>query len=79
MTDIPPPAAVTQAPFAEPPATPPPVAIDSGRRRADVDAKQAAVGRILDQMGCEAAVLMLPAHVAWFHRRAERPRPAGRH
>ncbi len=35
-------------------------------RRLDVDAKQAAVGRILEELGCEAAILFMPAHVAWF-------------
>jgi hypothetical protein len=35
-------------------------------RRADVDAKQAVVGRVLEELGCEAAVLLMPAHVAWF-------------
>ena len=36
------------------------------RRRADVDAKQAAVARHLAEMGCEGAILFTPAHVAWF-------------
>jgi len=35
-------------------------------RRADVDAKQAILGRILDELACEAAILLVPAHVAWF-------------
>ena len=35
-------------------------------RRADVDAKQAALSRLLTEIGCEAAVLVVPAHVAWF-------------
>jgi Xaa-Pro dipeptidase len=36
------------------------------RRRADVDAKQTIVGRVLEELGCEAAILFMPAHVAWF-------------
>ena len=36
------------------------------RRLADVDAKQAIVGRVLEELGCEAAILFMPAHVAWF-------------
>lgn len=36
------------------------------RRRADVDAKQAIIARHLESMGCEAAILFTPAHVAWF-------------
>lgn len=39
---------------------------DPARRRADVDGKQEIVGYVLEQMGCEAAVLHMPAHVAWF-------------
>lgn len=35
-------------------------------RRADIDAKQAAVIPILEAMGCEALLLLMPAHVAWF-------------
>ena len=35
-------------------------------RRADVDAKQEVLRRILDEMECEAALLLVPAHVAWF-------------
>lgn len=36
------------------------------RRRADVDAKQAKVGRILAETGCEGAILFVPPFVAWF-------------
>jgi Xaa-Pro aminopeptidase len=35
-------------------------------RRADIDAKQALVADVLAQMGCEAVVLLMPAHVSWF-------------
>ncbi len=35
-------------------------------RRADIDAKQAAVMGIVQQLGAEAALLMMPAHVAWI-------------
>ena len=35
-------------------------------RRADVEAKLAAVGAILPELNCEAAVLFLPAHVSWL-------------
>jgi Xaa-Pro dipeptidase len=36
------------------------------RRRADVEAKLAELGRILPELGCEAVVLFMPAHVAWL-------------
>ena len=35
-------------------------------RRADIDAKQAAVGELLTEFGCEAAILLVPAYVSWF-------------
>lgn len=35
-------------------------------RRADIDAKQEQIAHLLEEMGCEAALLLLPAHVAWF-------------
>lgn len=35
-------------------------------RRADIDAKQLQVADVLAQMGCEAVVLLMPAHVSWF-------------
>ncbi|MGL6094758.1 MAG: hypothetical protein ACRC7O_03005, partial [Fimbriiglobus sp.] len=61
--------AVAVAP-AEPepiPAATPVVRVDPvARRRADVDSKQRAVARALADLGCEAAVLLNPAHVAWF-------------
>jgi hypothetical protein len=37
-----------------------------GRRRADIDAKQARVAAGLADMGCEGVILLVPAHVAWF-------------
>jgi hypothetical protein len=45
------------APSAEPPLE---------RRRADVDAKQQIIARILGELDCEAAVLLMPAHVSWL-------------
>lgn len=35
-------------------------------RRADIDAKQERVGKVLEAMGCEATLLLMPAHVTWF-------------
>lgn len=35
-------------------------------RRADIDVKQAVLTRIFKEMECEAAILFMPAHVAWF-------------
>ncbi len=35
-------------------------------RRADIDAKQTAIVPILEAMECEALLLLMPAHVAWF-------------
>jgi Xaa-Pro aminopeptidase len=35
-------------------------------RRADIDAKQAAIAPILETMDVEALILLMPAHVAWF-------------
>ena len=35
-------------------------------RRADIDAKQAILARLLAEMQCEAVLLLVPAHVAWF-------------
>lgn len=35
-------------------------------RRADIDAKQAALLPILEEMECEALLLLMPAHVSWF-------------
>jgi Xaa-Pro dipeptidase len=40
--------------------------ISLSRRRAGIEAKQDVVGAVLEQLGCEAAVLLMPAHVAWF-------------
>jgi len=55
-------------PIPEPePAEPDTAILDPvARRRADIDAKQAIVSRILGEMGCEAVVFLMPAHVAWF-------------
>ena len=44
----------------------PPTDEQIAARRADIDAKQALVGGVLDAMKCEAVVLLMPAHVAWF-------------
>lgn len=35
-------------------------------RRADVDAKQDRLASLLETMTCEAALLLMPAHVSWF-------------
>lgn len=35
-------------------------------RRADIDAKQAALLPVLEEMGVEFVLLLMPAHVAWF-------------
>ncbi|MCS7021713.1 MAG: M24 family metallopeptidase [Gemmataceae bacterium] len=35
-------------------------------RRAEIDAKQAALQGILQQLQCEAALLMMPVHISWF-------------
>ncbi len=35
-------------------------------RRADTDAKQATLARIFQELECEAVMLFMPAHVAWF-------------
>lgn len=35
-------------------------------RRADIDAKQAAVAGILSELGCEGLILLVPAHLSWF-------------
>src|SRR5580700_1804401 len=35
-------------------------------RRADIDAKQAAVAPILEELECEAILLFMSAHVSWF-------------
>lgn len=40
--------------------------IDFNIRRADIDAKQEVIGQILEAMECEWALLLMPAHVAWF-------------
>ncbi|QEL13687.1 M24 family metallopeptidase [Limnoglobus roseus] len=36
------------------------------KRRADIDGKQARVAGLLEEMGCEGVVLLMPAHVTWF-------------
>jgi Xaa-Pro aminopeptidase len=35
-------------------------------RRADIDAKQERVAALLAELNCEALLLLMPAHVAWF-------------
>lgn len=35
-------------------------------RRGDIDAKQAILTRIFKELECEAVILFMPAHVAWF-------------
>lgn len=35
-------------------------------RRADIDAKQEQIARLLEELGCEGALLLVPQHVAWF-------------
>jgi Xaa-Pro dipeptidase len=35
-------------------------------RRADIDAKQAVLSKILAEVSCEAAILLVPAHLSWF-------------
>ncbi|HYH68024.1 MAG TPA: hypothetical protein VD866_25235, partial [Urbifossiella sp.] len=44
----------------------PPEADRLAARRADVDAKQEQVARLLEETGCEGALLLMPAHVSWF-------------
>ena len=39
---------------------------DIARRRADIDAKQTLLAGLLADLQCEAAVLLMPSHVAWF-------------
>jgi Xaa-Pro dipeptidase len=39
---------------------------DTAARRADIDAKQEVLAGILKEVGCEAAILLVPAHIAWF-------------
>lgn len=39
---------------------------DTAARRADIDAKQEVMAGILKAVGCEAAILLVPAHIAWF-------------
>ncbi len=45
---------------------PAPPVPDITARRADIDAKQTMVGRLLQAAGQEAALLLMPAHVTWF-------------
>ena len=35
-------------------------------RRTDIDAKQAVLAGLLAEIGCEGAILLVPAHLAWF-------------
>lgn len=48
------------------PLTPDPTREHLRRRKQDIDAKQSCLANILAQMKCDAAVLFVPAHVAWF-------------
>lgn len=50
-------APILVAPSAEPPLA---------RRRADVEAKQKIIARIMTELECEAVILLMPAHVSWF-------------
>lgn len=43
---------------------PPPVALAA--RRADIDVKQAQLAWLLESLECEAVLLLVPSHVAWF-------------
>jgi hypothetical protein len=49
-----------------PTVTAPPSRLPVASRRADTDAKQAALARILTELDCEGAILLVPAHLAWF-------------
>ena len=40
--------------------------MNGSSRRSDIDAKQAILSRVIAELNCEAAVLLMPAHVAWF-------------
>jgi len=40
--------------------------VASESRRADIITKQAIIARILADMKCEAVLLLMPAHIAWF-------------
>ena len=59
--------AFTLSPNGQPAVMDPP-AVDEPEspRRADIDAKQAVLAGILTEMGCEGAILLVPAHLAWF-------------
>lgn len=35
-------------------------------RRADIDTKQAILAALIAELNCEAVILLMPAHVAWF-------------
>src|SRR4051794_9977177 len=54
------PAAAANAGDSGPPPAP------ASPRRADIDAKQEQVARILETLGCEGMVLLLSANVGWF-------------
>lgn len=41
-------------------------AIQVLRRRAMIDQRQERVGRLLEELNCEGAILLVPAHVNWF-------------
>lgn len=39
---------------------------DLATRRADVNSKQELLAKLLEELGCDAAILLVPAHLAWF-------------
>ncbi len=39
---------------------------DFATRRADINAKQELMAKLLADLGCDAAILLVPAHLAWF-------------
>ncbi|HEY2785342.1 MAG TPA: hypothetical protein VGJ05_10230 [Fimbriiglobus sp.] len=43
-----------------------PLSSDVARRRADVDDKQSLLAGLIADLQCEAVILLLPSHVAWF-------------
>ncbi len=47
-----------------PAGVPPPSQVSA--RRADIDAKQEQLAHMVETVGCEAILLLVPAHVAWF-------------
>lgn len=49
---------------APPPTASPPATLAA--RRADIDIKQSQIAWLLEQLECEAVLLLAPAHIAWF-------------